>query len=468
VVTETIELVMFVGTKGLRYFVRGLEGQPIRLYYTLPPLCGLPASGENMVPKNEELKPFFQDPRCLGVGEIFWANILLKEEQGNRVRDLASIALDFGKRLEGHGAGAKGRKLQAYTCFGISSDHEPTNEEEVLERLRLGHWVMIREGSVRRELDGVKGIFERKIDFRRLVLATDSIDAAEFLAEGYLDGAVKRALKLGISPSLTYQMVTLNAAEHFRLEHLIGSLSPGSLADILIIPSPTEFAPQLVMCNGRIIFQDGQTLAEPKNFFFPDEMFHTVNIIGYTFPPLPSKGRVRVMDLVTRLVTQEKIIDLEDPKESEDVIMIFALDRVGSGGTFMGFLKGFGLQRGAYGSTMMWDTVDMAVAGCDTRSMKTVMERLKELGGGAVYAIGEEIVAEFAAPFYGMMSLEPLEAVRDGIKTLEDVLAENGVKWEKPVLTFDTLTTPAIPHMRISHQGYVRLKDRKILPVEVA
>ena len=468
VVTETIELATFVGKEGLEYFARGLEGQPIRIYYTLPPLCGLTVSNEIMAPRNEDLRSFFQDPRCLGVGEIYWGNIFLKGEQGNRVRELASIALDLGKRVEGHGAGAKGRRLQAYTCFGVSSDHEPTNEDEVLERLRLGHWVMIREGSVRRELDGVKGIFEKKIDFRRLVLATDSIDAKDFLAEGNLDGAVKRALRLGIPPGLVYQMVTLNVAEHFRLDHMIGSLAPGAAADILIVPSPGEFFPQLVMCNGRIIFQDGKTLAEPKKFFFPEEMFHTVNVQSTTFPPLPSKGKVRVIDLVTRLVTRERIIDLEDPEESKDVITIFAVDRVGNGGSFTGFLKGFGLQRGAYGSTMTWDTVDMAVAGCDTRSMKTVIERLKEIGGGAVYAIGEEIVAEFAAPFYGMMSLKSMEAVRDEIGKIEDSLRKNGVTWEKPALTFDTLTTVAIPHMRISHQGYVRLKDRKILPVEIA
>jgi adenine deaminase len=466
-VAETIELVLFTGKRGLDYFARGLEGQPIRLYYTLPSLGGLTASDEIMAPKNEELLPFFRDPRCLGVGEIFWGNILLKGEKSSRVRGLTSLALELGKRVEGHGAGARGRKLQAYTCFGIFSDHEPINEDEVLERLRLGYWVMVREGSVRRELDGVKEIFRRKIDFRRMVLTTDSVDAGEFLAEGHLDGAVRRALKFGIPPALVYQMVTLNAAEHFRIDHVIGSLSPGTAADILIIPSPAEFSPQLVMCNGRIIFQDGKTLAQPNTFFFPEDMFHMVNVEGYTFPPLPNKGKVRVMELVTRLVTQEKIIDLEDPKESEDVIKIFALDRVGGGGAFMGFLKGFGLQRGAYGSTMMWDTIDMAVAGCDTRSMKTVMERLKELGGGAVYAIGEEIVAEFAAPFCGMISLKSMEAVRDENRKLEDCLMNNGVPWEKPALTFDTLTTPAIPHMRISHEGYVRLKDREILPVEV-
>jgi adenine deaminase len=467
VITETIELATVVEKDGIEYLVRGMEGQPIRFYYTVSPLCGLTPSEEGNAPTNEELLPLLKDPKCLGVGEIYWSNIFLEGRQGERVKELASIALELGKLVEGHGAGVNGRKLQAYTCFGISSDHEPTTEKEVLERLRLGYWVMIREGSIRKELEGVKGIFKKKIDFRRLILSTDSVDSEDFLEEGYLDASLRSVLKLGVPPKLAYQMVTINVAEHFRLDHLIGSLSPGKMADILIIPSPEEFSPQLVMCDGKIIFKDGKRLVGPQKIFFPDDMFNTVKVGEYTFPSLPTKGKVRVMELVTRLVTKERIMDLEDPEESKDLIMALTLDRLGSGKAFMGLLKGFGLQRGAYGSTMVWDMADMIIVGCDTQSMKTVIERLKEIGGGGVYAIGDEVVAEFPAPLCGIVSLKPMETVREEVKKLEDSLRENGVKWEKPILTIDTLGTPAIPHLRITHHGYVRLKDREVLPLQV-
>jgi adenine deaminase len=173
------------------------------------------------------------------------------------------------------------------------------------------------------------------------------------------------------------------------------------------------------------------------------------------------------MELVTGLVTKERIIDLEDPEESKDVLMLLALNRVGRQGSFMGLLKGFGLQRGAYGTTMSWDTIDMFAVGCDTHSMKTVIERLKEIKGGGVYAIGDEIVSEFQAPLCGFYSLEPMEILSQRTKQLEDSLKKNGVRWEKPILTIDTLGTPAIPHLRITHHGYVNLKDRKILSLEV-
>jgi adenine deaminase len=467
VIMETIDLGLIVGKKGIEYFAKGLQGQPIRCYYTVPPLCGLTPSEEINAPPNEELLPLLRDPNCLGVGEIFWGNIFLEGRQGERVRELVSLALSLGKQVEGHTAGAAGRKLQAYTCFGPSSDHEPVTEEEVLERLRLGYWVMIREGSVRKELSGIKGVFDKKIDFRRLALATDGIDPQTFIEEGYLDASLKTVLKLGVPPKIAYQMVTINVAEHFHLDHLIGSLAPGKMANILLIPSPRDFSPQLVVSDGKIIFRDGKSLVEPKKVFFPDYMFNTVKIQDYTLPSLPKQGKVRVMELVTGLVTKERIIDLEDPEESKDVLMLLALNRVGRQGSFMGLLKGFGLQRGAYGTTMSWDTIDMFVVGCDTSSMETVIKRLKEIRGGGVYAIGDEVISEIQAPLCGFYSLEPMEILSQRTKQLENSLKKNGVRWEKPILTIDTLGTPAIPHLRITHHGYVNLKDRKVLPVEV-
>src|SRR4030042_4419157 len=278
VVMETIDFGLIVGKKGIEYFVKGLQGQPIRFYYTVPPLCGLSLSEEINAPPNEELLPFLKDPNCLGVGEIYWGNIFLEGRQGERVRELVSLTLSFGKRVEGHTAGATEKKLQAYTCFGPSSDHEPITEEEVIERLRLGYWVMIREGAIRKELPEVVGVFNKKVDFRRLVLTTDSMDPEGFIGEGYLDASLKTALNLEVPPEIAYQMVTINVAEHFRLDHLIGSLSPGKMADILMIPTPEEFLPLWVMCEGKVIFRDRKSLAEPKKVFFPDYMFKTVNI----------------------------------------------------------------------------------------------------------------------------------------------------------------------------------------------
>jgi adenine deaminase len=467
VVMETIEFGVVSGKRGIERFARGLEGQPIRFYYTVAPSSGLIPSVEVNAPTREELLSLLNDPKCLGLGEIYWGDVFVKGRHGERVRELASLTLRLGKRVEGHTAGASEKKLQAYTCLGPSSCHEPITEDEVMERLRLGYWVMLREGSIRQELEGTRGVFKRKVDFRRMVLVTDGVDPERFIKEGYLDAALRKALKLGVPLPIAYQMVTLNVAEHFRLDHLIGSLSPGKVADLVMIPEPNEYSPQLVMCDGKVIFRDGKILAEPKRVAWPDDLLDTVRMEDIQFLPPPKKGKARVIELVTRLVTKERIIDLEDPEEARDVIMLFAAERTGRNKSFMGLLKGLGLRRGAYGSTMTWDTVDMVVAGCDLQSMKTAVGRLREIRGGGVYAIGNEIVAEISTPLCGSMSLKPMKKIYEEMAQLEAALTENGITWDKPALTIDTLTTPAIPHLRISHEGYVRLKDRQVLPVEL-
>jgi adenine deaminase len=467
VITETIELGSVVGKDGIEWFVRGLDGQPIRFFYTVPPLCGLTAIEEAVVPSNEALAPFLKDPKCVGLGEIYWSNLFLKGIQSERVLGLVSMTHASEKRVEGHTAGASGKKLQAYTCFGVSSCHEPISEKEVLERLRLGYWVMIREGSVRQELPAIRGIFHKKLDFRRLTLCTDSVNPIDMIEKGYLDASLRKALKLGVPPELAYQMVTINVAEHFHLDHLIGALAPGKMADVIISPSPEEYSPQLIMVEGKPIFKEGKTLAKARKPTFPDTMFDTVKIGSYTFPPIPSTGKVRALDLVTGLVTKETIADLDKADDSKDLLFALAIDRSGSGKTFLGFLRGFGLKKGAIGSTMAWDTGDMIAVGRDLPSLKAVIERVKEIGGGIVFAEGNEIVAELPARVCGILSTKTMEETRQEMKQLEKVLKENGVPWENPLLTLDTLTGCAIPHLRITHHGYVRMKDRQVLSWEV-
>jgi adenine deaminase len=208
------------GNDNVEYVPKGLEGQPIRFYYHSPSSFGSGSVEEAYTPVNNEPPALLRKPRCLTVG-VCKGSIFIEGRQGERVKD------------------------------------KPMTEDELLEGLRLGDRVILREGSIRKDLEGVRGIFRKKIDFRRLTLGTDG--------DGYLDASLRRALKLGVPPKLLYQMVTLNVAERFHIDHLIGSLSPGRMADILIIPSPDDFSPRWVMCDGEIIYRGGKSLVEPRN-----------------------------------------------------------------------------------------------------------------------------------------------------------------------------------------------------------
>jgi adenine deaminase len=306
-------------------------------------------------------------------------------------------------------------------------------------------------------------------DSRRLVLVTDSVDPEGLLSEGYLDVAVRHALSLGLPPELVYRMVTINVAEHFRVDHLVGSLAPGRWADLVLIPSRGDFRPQLVMCRGRVVFELGRATAEPAAVRLPAEAARGVRP---RLGPLaiPRCGRVRALELVSRLVTREAMVDLDERdvavRLGEDLVLVLAVDRKGSGGSFLGLLAGYGLRRGACATSLTWDTTDCVAVAAEERSLRTALGRLEEIGGGAVYAVGETVVAEIAAPVYGLMSRDPLPVVVEQFRTLERKLAENGVPWERPLLSLDTLTTAAIPHLRLSRLGYVRLRDGSIVGLE--
>jgi len=488
-ILETDDLPRVVGMAGYREVARQAAVQPLRLFYTASPLGGLTPAEELMVPGWEEIATLFSDPRCLGVGEVYWSNLLLPGEQGERLRSLINAALTAGRLVEGHTAGAGGNKLQAYVTEGISSCHEPITAEEVVDRLRLGLWVLLRQGGVRKELEGASAVFDLPLDFRRLALSTDGQNPQGFIDEGYLDAAVREALRRGVAPRIVYQMVTINAAEHFRLDGMVGVIAPGHYADLVIIPSPQDYRPELVLCEGRILYEAGGRKVRPAGADFPEAFYHTMNadLPGAAEPawpaePIAAGACLRCLEYVSRLVTKETNLEPEGteavaarallagdppPHGRGDLNLLLAVDRLAARGAFLGLSKGYGLREGAVGSSVCWDTGDVLAIGCDQTSLRTVVARLSETGGGAVYARGGEVVTELQSPICGLVSEGSMREVADGMRRLSEALVQAGVPWENPVLSLITLATPAIPHFRVTHRGYVRLKDRAVLGVAV-
>jgi adenine deaminase len=174
---------------------------------------------------------------------------------------------------------------------------------------------------------------------------------------------------------------------------------------------------------------------------------------------------VRVIEHVTNLVTREAVLSAAEAR-TVDLTPVLAVERTRGEAAFWGFLRGFGLREGAYATTKTWDSPDLLVVGRDWTSVATAIRRIAENGGGGVFARGGEVLAENAAPICAVASSASLQQVRAGLRSLEQALERSGVAWESPLLTVDTLGTPAIPHLRVTHHGYVRLKDRAVLPRE--
>lgn len=468
-VIEAMEYGATHGPVGVRPFVEAIRGQPLRLYYTAPALCGLTEEEEPAPLTGPEFDELLADPLCLGLGEVYWSNALLPGTQGIRVRALIARTIAAGKTVEGHTAGAKGARLDAYTALGVSSCHEPISVDEALEVYARGLLVMLRHGSIRRDLENLRPLFDMPLDFRRFALVTDSVDPEGLENWGYLDRVVREALDLGIPAPVVYRMAGANVAEHFHLEHDLGHLAPGRRADLVAIPAAEDFRPVFVMVGGELVFDRGQVLAEPRATSVPNEMLHTLGFdpeetLALAGPPPepPTDAPMRVIEYVTNLVTRESILSREEAARA-DLVPVLALERSRGDAAFWGFLRGLGLREGAYATSVTWDSPDIIVVGGDHQSVRTALRRLAENGGGGVFALGDTIRAESIAPICAIASAEPAARVREELRGLVAALRAAGVAWEDPLLAVDTLTTPAIPHLRITHRGYVRLRDRELL-----
>ena len=258
-VTEMVQVTSALGVPGARWFLDTLRVQPIHAYATAPVISYLSAEAGPGQPllDAEALGALLEDPRVLGLGEVYWHRLLPEPE---RLLPLIDRARALGKTVEGHTAGARGPRLVACAAAGLDSCHEPITAGEALERLRLGMRVMIREGSVRRDLEAVLAVRHAGVSLRRATLASDGIWPPDLLARGYMDGIVQRAIDLGLPPVTAYQMASLNAAEHFGLDRELGGIAPGRWADFLVLPDLRTVRPEVVVAQGRLVAREGRCL----------------------------------------------------------------------------------------------------------------------------------------------------------------------------------------------------------------
>lgn len=480
IITETTELGSVVGLDGMIAAIEAFSDQPIKIFCTAAPLCGPAPFTEEIAPSLDQMRALLARNEVVGIGEIYWANLLRYDQ---RLLELIVSSRRYGKAIEGHAAGAKGAKLLAYACAGVSSCHEPITAEEALERLRLGFHVMIREGEVRRDLEAISAIWQKPVSLRRLILVTDSVGPSRLIEQGYIGHVVRKAIALGLEPIKAIQMCTLNVAEHFRLDSDIGSIAPGRCADLLLIPDLRTIKPSLVISNGKAIAREGKLLVEPRRPNYPQALYRTVRMkkpFSAEDFVISLKGassascKARAIELVTRLVTREAEVDVPvregvlRPDPNEDLLTVAAIDRVKeTGQVFCGFLKGFGPRSGACATTMCWDSQCMVVVGADPSDMASAANRLVEIQGGAVVVSGGKRLAEFQAPIGGILSQAPITQIASELEAIDSALSRLGARFEQPLLTLDVLTTAAIPHFRITERGYVRLKDGKLVDLFV-
>ncbi len=484
IVADPHEIGNVLGIDGIRYFIEESRYSPVRFYFEVPscvpavdPSLGLDSGGKTI--DAGQVAMLMQDPGIIGLGEVMDFISVLNAKTEVFVK-IASAKL-LGKVVDGHAPLLSGEKLDAYLVAGITSDHESTKPEEALEKLRKGMYIFMREGSAWKDLEALsKLITKYNISTRRITIAADDISVEDLVEKGYLDYIVNKAISLGIDPIKAIQMVTINPAEHLKLDDRIGIIAPGRYADIILTPNIETINVQTTIINGEIIYKDGKWLyKESGTYNYPEKARKTINIGGMPEPdelllktPIEHGSvLVNVIEAIpgstlTKWVKDELKIENGyikcDPER--DIIHIAVLDRHhGSGNIGKGFVKGLRLKKGAIAQTIAHDTHNLIVAGTNTNDMIEAIRAVVKAGGGIALVIEGEVKALIELPIAGLVSDKDYITVYNQLKYMEEVIKDYGVNFNNIHMTLGLIALPVIPELRITDKGLVDVINGKVI-----
>lgn len=468
------------GYRGLQFFLDEVESHPLKVFTLVSMVAPQdPALCNTAVFSDQQIADALADRRVLGMGEIVsWLRILQCDDE---VLTRITMALQNKQIIHGHTSGARDRKLCAIAATGISSCHEPIRVEDAMERLRLGYWTMLREGSLRQDLEATIGpLLKSGLDLQRLILVTDSMSPDDVGERGHMDHVVRRAIELGMSPMQALRAVTLNPALCSGVEQEVGGIAPGRWADIALIDDLDRCHVREVIVGGEIVARGGVSLIEsaprdvPAEFFGSIRLGLTINADCFRIPALHSKPIVRVMALVNQTITVERQREWDAPEGQveaslyDDLLKVAMFDRHHrSKDVALGFLQGFGAKVGAVGLTTNLDENTLLIVGSNDQDMALCGNALLECGGGVMLVNHGEVIEKLEFPAGGIFSLFGWQEVGSRLRRIQERLRDMGSPFDKPMFALNFLPFVTLPELRITSRGLVNAKERKIVSLFV-
>ena len=477
---DSIDIVSVSGFRGFKEFVKQTKNLPMRFFHTIP--GGLPVDrkfshGKTFSLREERLS--IKNPSVIGLGEVFsWTKVTSRDTQ--TMKSLIQMHQN-NCIINGHTAGASGKKLNAYVASGIFSCHEPINFEQVIERLRLGMWIMIREGSIRRDLKKIIPLVMSHGTYtNRLMFCSDGLDPTDITTYGHIDHCVRESIELGLDPIDAISMASKNCFDYYKMNNDFGGIAPGKIADIIVFDNLKKIKIKKIFLGGKLIVSDGKILPRIKKPKLPLWMINTVKTPPITENDFVIKSRndeenVNIISMKTEIVTAKSNEILQTnlgnvtASLEKDIWKVAAFDRTfGTKKHSLGFLKNFGSDIGAFASTWSFHENDMIVIGSNEKDMSFAANKLRKSQGGMIVVKEGKVLAFLPMEVAGIISSKPIETIANQFSEINNVLVDYGCIFKKPHLIPVFLPFLALPDIRILYSGIVDIKKREFIPTIIS
>lgn len=459
------EIANVLGLQGIRFFLDSVVETVMDIRVQLSscvPATHLETSGAELTV--DDLLPLASHPKVIGLAEFMnFPGVLAKDPAC-----MAKLEAFQGRHIDGHAPLLRGYDLNGYLAAEIRTDHETTTAEEALEKLRKGMHILVREGSVSKDLAALMPIItERNSPF--IALCTDDRNPLDIADHGHLDHMIRTAIAAGVEPLAIYRAASISAARAFGLKDR-GLVAPGWRADLVVLDTLADCHAEVVLSGGRVV---SDALFSARKSVAPVGR-HSVkarHVAATDFRAASNSGKTRAIGIIPgKIITESLEFDLAvgnhgvEVDLARDVVKIAVVERHGKNGNIAtGFVHGFGLKHGAIASTVSHDSHNICVVGTSDEDIAAAANRLGEIEGGFVVVRDGKVLAELALPIAGLMSLADYETVRDELRVLRQAAYGLGSTLEEPFLQLAFIALPVIPHLKITDKGMVDVDRFEII-----
>ena len=464
------EICNVLGLDGVGYMMEDAKRTPLKTMLTtpscVPAVGGFEDTGAQIDPEDVALTMDWDS--CVGLGEMMnFPGIL----GGNpHTHAIVGETLKAGKIPTGHySLPENGAGLNAYIASGLRCCHESTRAEDALAKMRLGMYAMLREGSAWHDLHEVaKAVTEKKVDSRYACLISDDTHPHTLIKHGHLDYIVRRAIEEGIDPVTAIQMVTINVAQCFQLDHDMGSVTPSKCADLVLIDDLNTCHVTDVFVDGEHVAHNGKLTVELSPYAYPENAVNSVHLDklsadDFIIPCDGESATVHAIEIIpARVGTFDKIVTLHVrdggivADAEQDILKVAVFERHKRTGTVgKGFTKGFGIKRGALAQTVAHDAHNLLVVGSNDEDMALAANTLIECGGGLVAVLDGRVISVVELPIAGLMSDRPIEEMSASIEKMEQTWIDMGSTLPSPFMTMALIPLACLPETRLTNRGLV-------------